>query len=110
MSVLAIPNNRTSNSIYHAEAAIKSEEEATFEAEWDPEAISSDEAERFVAQIDARIVAQRDKEPPTPASERIYSQIVEKSLKEEYRPEDIARIKRTKEVSLELQDPTNDSL
>ncbi len=110
MSFLAIHNNRTPNSTYHAEEAIKPEKGATFEAEWDPEAISSDEAKRFVAQIDARIVAQRDKEPPTPASDRIYSQIVGKSLKEEYRLVDIARIKRTKEVSLELQDSKNDSL
>ena len=104
MSILAIHNNRTPNSTYHAEQAIKPKEEATFEAEWDPEAISSDDAEQFVAQIDARIVAQRDKETPTPASQRIYSQIVGKSLKEEYRLEDIARIRRTKELSLELQD------
>lgn len=81
-----------SNKIYCAQ------QEETFEAEWDSEAISSEEANSFVAQIDARIVAQRD--APTPASERIYNLILDRD----------ARTMRTKEFMLELQDPKNDSI
>lgn len=75
-----------------------SKQEETFEAEWDSEAISSDEANRFVAQIDARIVAQGA--APTPASERIYNLILDRD----------ARTMRTKEFMLDLLDPKNDSI
>ena len=78
-----------SNKIYHTEE--------TFEAEWDSEAISSEEANSFVAQIDAQIVAQRV--APTPASERLYNLISDRN----------ARTLRTQELLLELQDPKNDS-
>jgi len=81
-----------SNKVYCAK------QEETFEAEWDSEAISSDEANSFVAQIDARIVAQRD--APTPASERIYNLILDRD----------ARTMRTRELLLELHDPKNDSI
>lgn len=81
-----------SNNIYCAK------QEETFEAEWDSEAISSEEANSFVAQIDAQVVAQRD--APSPASERIYNLILDR----------VARTVRTQEIMLELQDPKNDSI
>ena len=100
MSFLAIHNNRTPNSTYHVEEAIKSEEGATFEAEWDPEVISQEEAHRYVAdleaEIEARIVAQKGLQ--SPVEERIHWQMLERALHEECRLKENAQTKRTLKI------------
>ena len=90
---------------------LSSEEEASFEAGWDPEAISQDEANKYVADLEARIVAKAvaQKEPLSPPEERIYSRIITAARIEEYRLEDIARAKRTEAFLLALKDPKNNN-
>jgi hypothetical protein len=109
MSSSAInPYNRIQQPFYHVEAQITFEEELTFEAEWDPAAISQDEANKHVAdleaEIEARIVAQKG--PHSPAEERIHWQMLERSLQEEYRLKDIAQTKKT--IKIEWDSDSSD--
>src|SRR3954467_7553807 len=98
MSSLTISPYHRTQQFWHVEEEI--EEEPTFEAEWDPEAISQDEANKYVAdleaEIEARIVAQ--KRPQSPSEEQIHWRILERALHEEYRLKDIAQTKETFKV------------
>jgi hypothetical protein len=97
MSSLTIisPYNRIQQPYNHVEE-IKFEEEPTFEAEWDPEVISQEEAHRYVAEIEARIVAQKG--PHSPVEERIHWQMLERALHEECRLKENAQTKRTLKI------------
>jgi hypothetical protein len=105
MSFLAIgPYNRTHS--FYNEEPMSSNEEASFEAGWVPGTISQDEANKYVADLDARtearIVAQNG--PRSPNEERIYWKMLERSLHEEYRLKDLAQTKKPVEIEWDFSE------